>query len=312
MDLIAFGRQLQILRKEVGLSQQRLAESLDRHARLGATEDYRVIDSTLISRWEGARLSKGRQWKPTRPYMLYLIHLFKNHLTIESVTSWATQAGYQLTAAELQSLFPTDAPISHSIPHNIPRLLTSFIGRQEQISTITQWLADETVRLITIASEGGVGKSSLALVIAQSFVSLPFSSTLPNAAQHPAKSAVATLDFQDGVWFVPLAGLNGGSAKGVANQLATAIAKTINFSFGSVALEPSEQLINYLRPKRLLLILDNFEHLMAGTPFVLDLLQQAAQIRLLITSRVALHSQVERLFKLQGLPNIHHRGATCQ
>lgn len=106
MDLKRFGETLQRLRKEAGLSQERLVIALDTLAQAGPTTDYRVIDGTLISRWEQAREQKGRQWKPTRPYVLYLIRLFHGHLNSDRAQAWAIHAGYKLTPQELQELFP--------------------------------------------------------------------------------------------------------------------------------------------------------------------------------------------------------------
>lgn len=106
MDLKRFGEKLQKLRKEAGLSQERLGTALDELAQTGPIADQRAIDSTLISRWEQARELKGRQWKPTRPYVFYLIRLFQGYLDRTSAQEWTIQAGYRLTPQELQDLFP--------------------------------------------------------------------------------------------------------------------------------------------------------------------------------------------------------------
>nr|HMN29780.1 helix-turn-helix transcriptional regulator [Caldilineaceae bacterium] len=106
MDLKTFGEQLQMLRKQAGMSQEQLAKALERLACAGPAEEYRVIDGTLISRWEQARVQRGRQWKPTRPYLLHLIRLFAGQLDIEIARQWALQAGYQFGTTELQEVFP--------------------------------------------------------------------------------------------------------------------------------------------------------------------------------------------------------------
>ena len=82
MDLHAFGKQLRTLRQQAGWSQETLIEALDQQARLGPPAEYRVIDSTLLSRWERAHTQKGRSWKPTRAYILHLIHLFAAQLDL--------------------------------------------------------------------------------------------------------------------------------------------------------------------------------------------------------------------------------------
>jgi predicted ATPase/transcriptional regulator with XRE-family HTH domain len=302
MNLKGFGEQLQTLRKQAGLSQERLVEALDQRAHLGPAAEQRVIDSTLLSRWEHARTQAGRQWKPTRAYVLHLIHIFAHHLQLETAQRWAAQAGYQITAAELSALFPEAAavatvqPAQEQVngktpmllpPNNLPAALTSFVGRQREVAQLTSYLLNPTTRLLTIVGEGGVGKSRLALTVAQQLVDLQTS--------QPPK-------FPDGVWFVPLAGLEGNPVASVtANRLATAIAKSVNFAFAGGDVEPATQLIAFLHSRTMLLILDNFEHLTAGASFVVDLLQQAAQVSVLVTARGPLNVQAEQLLWLEGL-----------
>jgi predicted ATPase/transcriptional regulator with XRE-family HTH domain len=341
-DLTEFGKQLQTLRKAAGLSQEQLVEALDGLGRAGPAEAYRVVDGTLISRWERAHTQSGRQWKPTRAYALYLIQLFARQLDLERAQAWAAQAGYQISALELEPWFAlsaatredTGSAVSSPLPrHNLPTALTSFVGREREIATLIEALT--TNRLVTIVGEGGVGKTRLALAAAQAILdsheppgspfAVPFAVTLGaerslGLGASPPDQSLKHLNFEvgnptsgvpagsqtpkfpDGLWFVPLAGLDAHNATGLANQLASAIAKALAFSFHRVTLEPATQLIDFLRPKALLLILDNVEHLTAGTPFALELLQQAPQVRLLITSRVPLNCQAERLLALQGLP----------
>jgi predicted ATPase len=113
MNLKKFGEQLQTFRKRTGLSQGQLVQVLEQLAHTGAAEEYRVLDSTLISRWEHAWMYKGRQWKPTRQYVLYLIRVFTDQLNLDIARQWAAQAGYQVSPAELQHLLhrPLPTPI---------------------------------------------------------------------------------------------------------------------------------------------------------------------------------------------------------
>jgi len=110
-DLVAFGTRLQRLRRRAGISQKQLAETLDHLAQSGPVEEYRVIDDTLISRWEGARVYKGRHWRPTRPYVLYLIRVFAYLLDVESAREWAIAAGCHVSPAELLPYFPAPPPV---------------------------------------------------------------------------------------------------------------------------------------------------------------------------------------------------------
>jgi predicted ATPase/transcriptional regulator with XRE-family HTH domain len=316
-DLNQFGKQLQTLRKGAGLSQEQLVEALDRLARSGPATEHRVVDGTLISRWERAHVQSGRQWKPTRPYVLHLINLFANQLNREAAQTWAAQAGYQVSATELEQWFSSPAPAptpgtkgansahhkndTPSPRHNLPTALTSFVGRTDEIATVVEALTASPTRLLTIVGEGGVGKTRLALAAAEAIAEYGMQNAGHGVGATP-HSASRIPSFPDGVWFVPLAGLDAGNAPGIANQLASAVAKALAFSFHRVTLEPAAQLIDFLRPKRLLLILDNFEHLTAATPFVLELLHEAPQVRVLVTSRAPLNCQAERLLVLQGLP----------
>jgi predicted ATPase len=135
----------------------------------------------------------------------------------------------------------------------LPVELTPLIGRSDEIQRLQDRLQTKHYRLATIVGEGGVGKTRLALAAANL--------VLPH--------------FAEGVWFVPLAGLAGSvDADHIENQIATAVATALNFTF-STAQEPKEQLINYLRRRHCLLLLDNFESLLAGAGFVPNLLTAA-------------------------------------
>ena len=82
MDLKQFGEQLKSRRQQAQLSQKAFVDALDQLALAGPAEDYRVIDGPLVSRWEHGATYKGRQWKPTRPYLRYLIRLFADQLDL--------------------------------------------------------------------------------------------------------------------------------------------------------------------------------------------------------------------------------------
>ena len=320
MELQEFGKQLQALRKQAGLSQECLVDALDQRAHLGPTAEYRAIDGTLISRWEHARTQAGRQWKPTRTYVLHLIHIFAKHLTLTTAQQWAAQAGYPIAAAELTDLFPPGAPSpvapSHERPlpesqrHNLPVALTSFIDRKTELAALMESLLTPTTRLLTIVGEGGIGKTRLALAAGQKSVECGMQNAeSEGTTTSTPHSTLHTPHFPDGVWLVPLTGLDGSTSANLANLLATAIAKALNFSFPSATLDPATQLIHYLRSKALLLILDSFEHLVAGATFIVELLQQAEQICVLVTSRTPLNCQAEKLLWLHGLPILPTNGA---
>lgn len=171
-------------------------------------------------------------------------------------------------------------------PHNLPHPPTPFVGRTAELATLAQRLTDPACRLLTLLGPGGIGKTRLAL-----------------QATTEQRDA-----FADGVAFVPLAGVNS------ADGLAPAIAAALNLSLGSHD-DPARQLLHALRGKELLLILDNFEHLLTpnGRPqpdaptiggaaaFLAELLAQAPGVMLLVTSRERLHLRGEWLFVVEGL-----------
>jgi len=163
-------------------------------------------------------------------------------------------------------------------PHNLPGQLTPFIGRTAEIDRLSTLLADPVHALITITGLGGSGKTRLALAVGQ--------------------RSLAVGTFPDGVWFVPLISLTDG--ENLADRLAVAIMNPLQTPrVGPLA--PTEQLLDALHERRLLLILDNFEHLVDGADFIYTLLQRAPQVKVLITSRQSLNLQAELLWALEGL-----------
>lgn len=168
MNLIEFGKQLQALRKARQWSQEALIEALDELARPGPPAEYRVIDGTLLSRWEHARTQKGRTWKPTRTYTLHLIRLFAPQLDLARAMAWAAQAGYQLHPAEVQVWFglPTT-----TIPTAIPPTDTPaapFFGIAVARAELAQVLCTPTAPwLVALAGIGGIGKTTLATAVVQ-------------------------------------------------------------------------------------------------------------------------------------------------
>lgn len=160
-------------------------------------------------------------------------------------------------------------------PHNLPVQTTPFIGREAALASMQQRLADPEVRLMTIVGPGGIGKTRLALAL----------------AERQLQPATA---FPDGVYFISLAPIDS------IEVLAQTIAEGLAFPLTSTQ-EPAVQLLAYLRPKQMLLILDNFEHILAGAALVSQILQTAAGVKLLATSRERLNLAHETLWPIGGL-----------
>jgi DNA-binding SARP family transcriptional activator/predicted ATPase len=177
---------------------------------------------------------------------------------------------------------PAESPVRHEVSppaHNLPPQLTSFVGRDAELDSIERLLLGEPPhRLLTLVGPGGVGKTRLALA----------------AAERQVQQAAA---FPDGVFFVALAPV------GAAGGIVPAIAATVRFAF-SADKPPSQQLLDHLRQKRLLLVLDNLEHLLdqEALELIRSLLAAAPGVTLVITSRVRLNVHGETVFLVGGLP----------
>jgi len=186
----------------------------------------------------------------------------------------------QIRAGEFGQAAPTAVNTPPRLPY-LPRSLTPFFGRQRELAQAVQQLRNPAYPLLTITGEGGIGKTRLAIAAAQAI----------------------SADFADGVWFVPLANVAETSAPDMAaEQLASAIDSVLGLKRLPGSASATVHLQNQLQSRHLLLILDNFEHLIAGREWVLDLLRHCPRLSLLVTSRERLNVQAEVVIRLQGLP----------
>jgi predicted ATPase len=155
----------------------------------------------------------------------------------------------------------------------LPPQPTTFVGRRADLAEIGRLLTDQTCRLVTLVGPGGSGKTRLAIEA---------------AAQHQD-------EFADGVIFVPL------QAVPTAADIPAEIAAAVGLPLTSGD-EPWVQLPQLIRDRRLLLVLDNFEHLTDGAPMLSALLAAAPGVTVLVTSRESLHLQEEWRYPVAGLP----------
>jgi predicted ATPase len=154
---------------------------------------------------------------------------------------------------------------------------TKFIGREVELRKIKKELKNPSYRLLTLVGPGGVGKTRLAI----------------KAANDVALEADSL--FKDGIHFIPL------EDQQEVCTLAARIAGVLNIPLSGIG-EPIEQLLNYLQDKQMLLVLDNFEHLMDSTEQIAEILKKDSKIKILVTSREALNLSEEWRFELVGLP----------
>jgi non-specific serine/threonine protein kinase len=164
-------------------------------------------------------------------------------------------------------------------PGNLPRQLTSFIGRERELQDL-KGLLDRS-SLLTLTGPGGSGKTRLSLQLATE----------------------VTGGFPDGVYFVALAPV------GNPDLVLSSIAQGIGLrDAGDRPL--LDRLLRYLESARILLLLDNFEHLIASAPLVAPILQAAAELRIVVTSRAPLHLSGEQEYEVPPLPVPDLRYAT--
>ena len=190
-------------------------------------------------------------------------------LGVEPETATKT-LGEQIRAENLHA--------SETPPHNLPAPLTHFVGRKAELDQIAEQLNAPNCRLLTLVGSGGVGKTRLARAAAR------------QAVPH----------FPDGTWFVPLIDVPKDPLEGLHDRLAMAIANAMGVTFSGQD-DPKTETLKNLRARESLVILDNFEHLTAGTDLVLEILQQSPKITILVTSRTRLNARAECLIQIAGL-----------
>jgi predicted ATPase len=194
------------------------------------------------------------------------LHIMLAHELAAEPEEATTALVDQIRRGDIASLQPAQTPFFVPIPP------TPLVNRTEKLRAICACLHGTSVRAVTIAGTGGIGKTRLAI-----------------EAAHALR-----YDFEDGVYFVELAALN--DAALVANAIAQAL---------GVKERPGQCIVKtlreHLRATHLLLVLDNFEHVLEAAPLVSELLAACPALTALVTSRVSLNIRAERQFTLDPL-----------
>ena len=160
-----------------------------------------------------------------------------------------------------------------SIRSNLPATVTSLIGREKKIADVREYLQSAEIRLVTLIGPPGIGKTRLGIEAAR--VTLP--------------------DFPDGVFFTALAPLNN------PTLIAAVIAQALGYA-GTRNIADIQQLLDGIGGKRILLVLDNCEHLIEDVaPLASDLLSACSHLKILTTSREALRVPGEWLYSVPTL-----------
>jgi predicted ATPase/transcriptional regulator with XRE-family HTH domain len=259
-----FGLWLKGRRKELGLSQKDLA---------------RAAECSIVSI---AKIEAGER-KPSRQIADLLAQYFGVETGEQAAFVEFARAGWTEDNARMLTEAGSKAPwrTLHTLrtlehlqrrPNNLPAQRTSFVGREEVVAAVCSTLRVKAARLVSITGPPGIGKTRLSLRVATELLD----------------------EYRDGVFFVPLASVPSG------DMVATSIEQALKVreSTDRPALDALKQ---YLHAKHMLLILDNFEHVMDAAPIVSELLVEAAGLTVIVTSREPLHVYGEHVVQVPPL-----------
>lgn len=256
-----------------------LAQGLEKSGRYPEATTYTRRQLELDPLYDSAhyRLLRLLAYQDQHNVALYQYQVFRaalrDELGIEPSVELVHLA-QQIEGRSLPTPQATRAPVSVIHRHNLPESLTPFFGREAELAELSRRMAEPDYRLITLVGPGGIGKTRLSLEAARA-----------NLHQ-----------FSDGAFFISLAAVD--RVENVPAAVADALGLTLRASSQS----PEEQLIQYLSARKMLLIVDNLEHLMDAVDILLAILRRCPAVVLLVTTRQRLDVQAEDVFRLRGLP----------
>ncbi len=214
-------------------------------------------------------------WREETHRQLMLLHVRQNHWSA-ALTQYDAcrkmlekELGVQ-PALETTALYERIRAARQARRHNIPAAVAPLMGRDRELADLRHRLANPHCRLITLTGLGGAGKTRLAQEVARRCSDM----------------------FINGAWLVALADVE-------AVGLIPALGNLFDFPFTKG--DHRKQLLNYLRQKELLLVLDSFEHLLDASPLLTEILQAAPEVKLLVTSRERLDIEGEWVAEVGGL-----------
>ncbi|HSH04742.1 MAG TPA: BTAD domain-containing putative transcriptional regulator [Anaerolineae bacterium] len=176
-------------------------------------------------------------------------------------------------------------PSSSSLTHNLPALLTPLVGRQQELITLQQYLAEPSQRLLTLVGPGGIGKTKLMLelgwITARTPLPMPFTA----------------------IYFISLAEFEPDEAISWPEQISSHLLQSLDIPLpsSSATSSPIDILAKEWGDRPILLLLDNWEHLIAGSSVLTKWLKAVPHLQIVVTSREPLRLYGETVFHLLGL-----------
>ncbi|MDX2005214.1 MAG: tetratricopeptide repeat protein [Meiothermus sp.] len=232
--------------------------------------EFNLLDEEALERYMQAAAQAGEPRQALRAYERFASHLERElglppTLGLERLAESIRQKGQTLTQEA-----PAE-PAAPQTPH-LPAAPTTFVGRDLELAEVAETLRQPECRLLTLAGPGGVGKSRIALQTA-----------LEQSSRFPG-----------GAYFVAL------DTVGTPEQIPLRVAETFKLTLkGSDP--PLAQIIRTVGEQEMLLVLDNFEHLLGGANVAAELLEHCPNLRLLVTSRERLNLDAEWVLPVRGL-----------
>lgn len=247
--------------------------------------EHNFLDETILQFYLTTALKAGQAQKALQTFELFHTEL-TTELSLEP-TSKTMQLFEQLKSEELSETNALSQLASNgmssnaqhvesnkiNVPqYNIPKFIGSFVGRQTELEQLEFFFEQTDCCLITIIGWGGMGKTRLAVAAMRQFQHL----------------------YKDGIAFIALQSLS--SETEVIHELIRVL--ELNFQKN---INLKQQLLSWIADKQMLILFDNFEHLIDQSETVSDLLKASEQLQIVVTSREALNYQGEQLLELRGL-----------
>ncbi len=287
MELAEFREKLHRICQQGGVSQKELAAAIGLHQQV-LSRKLNGIRNSILTQLEVKQLIKtlaGWQLINSQDQALELLGLLDLPGAIFTPAEWQAAPLNRLEKINaskndrkkpVPEARPKHTSLALAIPtdprHNLPASNTPLIGRETLMRQVRQWLVKPEVRLVTLLGSGGIGKTRLALYVAREMLG----------------------EFRDGVFFVPLASLTD------PQFVPSAILQTLQIK-EAAKLSTANRLKQYLADKKILLVLDNFEHLLAAPALLDELLAAAPGLKLLVTSQAVLHVYGEQELNIPPL-----------